>query len=112
MKLFGDIKADHHWCIEKTFHAIFISPSVDEDYFDDAAESGSHAKRQKTSTQRYQARSKSNVSDLLRLNGKVTGRAIAYAAVLVSKVAVYQLPVAELRLFSVRVQLNRCYNLG
>lgn len=69
---------------QKTFHAIFVSPSIDENHFDDSADKDSHPKRQKTSAQGYRARTRSNISDILHLNGKVTGRAIAYATVLVS----------------------------
>lgn len=79
------------WVFQKTFHAIFISPSVDEDHFDGEPENG-HPKRQKVSEQRYRPCSKSNISDLLQLNGRVTSRAIAYAAVLVSGI-ITQYPV-------------------
>lgn len=69
----------------KTFHAIFISPSVKEDYFNEW-EDGLLPKKQKISQHRSQTGTRSSISNLFHLNGKVTGHAIAYAAVIVSNI--------------------------
>ncbi|KAJ3565717.1 hypothetical protein NP233_g7458 [Leucocoprinus birnbaumii] len=64
-----------------TFHAIFISPSVDEDQYFYPAEDEPPRKKQKHS--KYEAsESKSNVASRIGMNGKVTSRAIAYTAVM------------------------------
>jgi len=70
----------------QTYCAIFTSPSLaetmnaDEDEDDDNPQQQS--KRQKTSSQKKAT--KSNVTTILNMDGRITGRSIAYAAVLVS----------------------------
>jgi hypothetical protein len=71
-------------CNAQAFHAIFISPSIEEDqYSDDMADSPPHQKW-KISHDKAQTSHKSNIATILNMNGEVTGRAIAYVTVLVS----------------------------
>ncbi|KAJ3555095.1 hypothetical protein NP233_g12288 [Leucocoprinus birnbaumii] len=65
-----------HWLL-LVFHAIFLSPSVDEDQYRDEELDGPPQKKRKIS-----AKARSNVSTILNMNGKITGRVIAYVAVL------------------------------
>jgi len=64
----------------QTYCAIFTSPSSSE-AFEEETEDGPCRKKQKTASQKKAT--KSNVATLLRMEGKVTPRTIAYAAVLV-----------------------------
>ena len=71
----------------KTYSSIFISPSSSES-FDDEDENGSARKKQRTSTSQRKA-TKCNVANILGMNGQVTPRSIAYAAVLVCQCKFY-----------------------
>ncbi|KAJ3568909.1 hypothetical protein NP233_g5398 [Leucocoprinus birnbaumii] len=62
-----------------TFHAIFISPSVDEDQYIYPGEDEPPCKKQKHSKD---GTSKSNVACRIGMNGRVTSRVIAYTAVM------------------------------
>ncbi|KAJ3553210.1 hypothetical protein NP233_g12698 [Leucocoprinus birnbaumii] len=62
------------------FHAIFISPSVDEDEYVETSDDESPHKKQKRSA--HSEASKSNVACRIGMNGRVTGRVIAYTAVM------------------------------
>lgn len=64
----------------QTYCAIFTSPSSSE-AFEEETEDGPSRKKQKVTSQKKAT--KSNVATLLRMEGKVTPRSIAYAAVLV-----------------------------
>ncbi|KAF9441624.1 hypothetical protein P691DRAFT_683321, partial [Macrolepiota fuliginosa MF-IS2] len=58
-----------------TFYVIFISPSVDEDHFNELPNHSPWRMRGVANT------TKSTVATTLNMNGKVTGHAIAYTAV-------------------------------
>ncbi|KAJ3574155.1 hypothetical protein NP233_g1950 [Leucocoprinus birnbaumii] len=62
------------------FHAIFISPSVDEDDYTKTSEDEPPHKKHKCSA--HSEASKSNVASRIGMNGRVTGCAIAYTAVI------------------------------
>ncbi len=69
--------------ISKTWAAIFTSPSSTErieDNENDAPDSSRPAKKRKGTNKKV---TKSNVASLCRLDGQVTPRTIAYAAVMV-----------------------------
>ena len=67
----------------QTFCALFTSPSSSEAFDQQESEEGPSRKAMKTASQRKAT--KSNVATLLRMDGKVTPRAIAYAATLVCR---------------------------
>jgi hypothetical protein len=66
--------------ILEVFCAIFTSPSSADGFEEETAE-GPARKKQRTAGQKKAT--KSNVASLLNMDGKVSGRSIAYAAVLV-----------------------------
>ena len=66
----------------QTFCAIFTSPSSSEAFEEQESDDGPTRKKQKTASQKKAT--KSTVASLLHMEGKVTPRAIAYAATLVS----------------------------
>jgi len=65
----------------QTFCAIFTSPSSSEAFDVEESEQGPSRKKQQTASQKKAT--KSNVATLLRMDGRVTPRSIAYAATLV-----------------------------
>jgi hypothetical protein len=65
----------------QTFCAIFTSPSSSEAFDGQESEEGPHRKIPKTASQKKAT--KMNIATLLHMDGKVTPRAIAYAATLV-----------------------------
>jgi len=65
----------------QTFCALFTSPSSSEAFDEQETQEGPSRKKQKTSSQKKAT--KSNVATLLHMEGRVTPRAIAYAATLV-----------------------------
>jgi hypothetical protein len=65
----------------QTFCAIFTSPSSSEAFDEQESEEGPTRRKQKTASQKKAT--KTNVAALLHMDGKVTPRAIAYAATLV-----------------------------
>ena len=65
----------------QTYSNIFISPSSSES-FDDEDENGAARKQQRTTNSQRKA-TKCNVANILGMDGRVTPRSIAYAAVLV-----------------------------
>ena len=65
----------------QTFCAIFTSPSSSEAFEDQESYDGPTRKKQKTASQKKAT--KSTVASLLHMEGRVTPRAIAYAATLV-----------------------------
>ena len=65
----------------QTFCAIFTSPSSSEAFEEQESDDGPTRKKQKTASQKKAT--KSTVASLLHMEGKVTPRAIAYAATLV-----------------------------
>jgi hypothetical protein len=67
--------------IQQTFCALFTSPSSSEAFEEQESEEGPSRKKQKTAS--HKKATKMNVATLLRMDGKVTPRAIAYAATLV-----------------------------
>jgi len=75
----------------QTYCAIFTSPSSSE-AFEEETEEGPCRKKQKTMSQRKAT--KRNVATLLRMEGKVTPRTIAYAAVLVRSTNLFVFPVS------------------
>lgn len=66
----------------QTFCALFTSPSSSEAISDQESEEGPSRKKQQSASQRKAT--KTNVATLLHMEGRVTPRAIAYAATLVS----------------------------
>lgn len=66
----------------QTFSNIFISPSSSE-FFVDADENGAARKKQRTASNSQKKATKRNVATILGMEGQVTSRSIAYAAVLV-----------------------------
>jgi hypothetical protein len=70
----------------KVFCAIFTSPSS-ADGFEEETVDGPARKKQRTAGQKKAT--KSNVASLLNMDGKVSGRSIAYAAVLVRDLNTY-----------------------
>jgi hypothetical protein len=79
----------------QTYCAIFTSPSSSE-AFEEEMEDGPCRKKQKNTT--HKKATKSNVATLLRMEGKVTPRTIAYAAVLVSSTNTLVFPVSPKQL--------------
>ena len=67
----------------KTFSNVFTSPSSSE-AFVDADENGAARKKQRTASNSQKKATKRNVATILGMDGQVTPRSIAYAAVLVS----------------------------
>ncbi len=65
----------------QTFCALFTSPSSSEAFDEQESEEGLSRKKQKSVSQRKAT--KTNVATLLHMEGRVTPRAIAYAATLV-----------------------------
>ena len=65
----------------QTFCALFTLPSSSEAFDEQESEDGPSRRQQKTASQRKAT--KTNVATLLRMDGKVTPRAIAYAATMV-----------------------------
>ncbi|KAF8179434.1 hypothetical protein BJ912DRAFT_855623 [Pholiota molesta] len=65
----------------KTYGAIFTSPSSSEAF--DAEDEGGQARKQRRTSSQKKA-TKSNVATLLHMEGRVTPRSIAYAAVLLA----------------------------
>ena len=70
------------YAINQTYSNIFISPSS-SDSFADEDENGAARKQQRTTTNSQRKATKCNVANLLGMDGQVTPRSIAYAAVLV-----------------------------
>ena len=66
---------------QQTYSNIFISPSSSES-FSDEDENGAARKLQRTTNSQRKA-TKCNVANILGMDGRVTPRSIAYAAVLV-----------------------------
>ncbi|KJA27917.1 hypothetical protein HYPSUDRAFT_197489 [Hypholoma sublateritium FD-334 SS-4] len=66
----------------KTYSSIFISPSSSES-FSDEDENGAARKQQRVTNSQKKA-TKSNVANILGMDGRVTPRSIAYAAVLLA----------------------------
>jgi hypothetical protein len=65
----------------QTFCALFTSPSSSEAFDEQESEEGLSRKKQKSASQKKAT--KTNVATLLHMEGRVTPRAIAYAATLV-----------------------------
>ena len=61
---------------------IFISPSSSESFVEED-ENGATRKKQRTASNSRKKATKSNVASILGMEGRVTPRSIAYAAVLV-----------------------------
>lgn len=77
----------------QTFSNIFISPSSSE-LFVEADENGAARKKQRVASDSQKKATKSNVATILGMEGRVTPRSIAYAAVLVRPLilSIYTLP--------------------
>ena len=67
--------------IYQTFCALFTSPSSSEAFDDQKSKEGPSRKKHKSTSQKKAT--KANVATLFHMDGKVTPRAIAYAATLV-----------------------------
>ncbi|KJA23242.1 hypothetical protein HYPSUDRAFT_137971, partial [Hypholoma sublateritium FD-334 SS-4] len=67
----------------KTFASIFTSPSSSE-FFVEADENGSARKKRRVASDSQKTVTKSNVSTIIGMEGQVSPRSIAYAAVMVS----------------------------
>ncbi|KAF9470887.1 hypothetical protein BDN70DRAFT_901767 [Pholiota conissans] len=67
----------------KTYSNIFISPSSSES-FDDEDENGAVRKKTRLNIESQKKATKSNVATILGMEGRVTPRSIAYAAVLLA----------------------------
>ena len=65
----------------QTFCALFTSPSSSEAFDEQESEEGLSRKKQKSASQKKAT--KTNVATLLHMEGRVTQRAVAYAATLV-----------------------------
>ena len=84
VKVFSDLLASPSTtkAPAQTFSSIFISPTSSE-LFIDKDENGAARKKPRLASNPRKKATKSNVASLLGMDGRVTPRSIAYAAVLV-----------------------------
>ena len=83
--------------LTQTYSNIFISPSSSESFID-ADENGAARKKQRTASNSQKKATKRNVATILGMEGRVTPRSIAYAAVLVGLVLFFKFSILSLLL--------------